>query len=178
MNRKKILISIILILILSLLFILGKNYLPFPKQKKEQITTGVNPGNKAPDFTLESLYGKKIKLSTLQGKKVFLNFWASWCGPCRSEMPDIEKLNENYNKIEILTVNIKEEKKKVLDFIMTKGYTFPVFLDKDGKVSNMYQARGIPTTYIIDEQGTIRARHTGILDYSKMKELLNLENVK
>jgi len=175
MNKKKIFtFSIIIIVIIFLFIIFGQGYLPFSGQENNNIQAGTNPGDQAPDFTLNSLYGKEIKLSGLQGKKVFLNFWATWCGPCRSEMPDIEKLNENHENIEILAINIREEKGQVLEFVMKNGYTFPIALDRNGKIANKYQARGIPTTYILDENGIVMEKHTGVLDYSKMKELLKI----
>ena len=175
-NKKVFIFGIIVIIIISLFMAYQLDYLPFTPEKERKSKEGSNPGDKAPDFTLQTLYGKELSLSNLQGKKVFLNFWATWCGPCRSEMPDILKLYQNHDNIEVLAVNVKDNKGQILNFIMDNSYNFPVVLDTNGAVSTQYTVRGIPTTYILDENGIIMAKHTGVLDYNKMKELLNIKD--
>ncbi|MBT3273531.1 MAG: redoxin domain-containing protein, partial [Spirochaetales bacterium] len=109
----------------------------------------------APDFTLENLNGEEITLSSLKGKVVLLNFWATWCPPCRAEMPSMQEMyllleDENF---ELLAVDVQEPKKTVADFIEKNGYTFPILLDTSGRTGAVYGARSIPTTYIIDADG-------------------------
>ena len=117
----------------------------------------------AADFFLQTLDNKNISLSSLKGKIVFLNFWATWCPPCITEMPSIQRLYNNYkNKdFEILAVtqgNSRETRSEIDNFIKKNGYTFPVLLDNTGNTNTIYDINGIPTTYIIDKNGEILAR--------------------
>lgn len=107
------------------------------------------------DFELEDLNGKKVQMSDFKGKVIFLNFWATWCGPCRSEMPSMEKLyNALKNKgLVMLAINLQEDKKKVAAFMNSNKLTFPVLLDTTGKIGSIYGARNIPTTYLFDKSG-------------------------
>jgi len=112
-------------------------------------------GTSSIDFTLSDLSGKKVSLSNYRGKLVFLNFWATWCPPCRQEMPSMERL---YQKLKakglvILAVDLQEDAKSVQKFIDEHKLTFTVLLDSDGKVGTIYGARSIPTTYIIGRDG-------------------------
>ncbi len=115
------------------------------------------------DFTFENLEGNKVSLSDYRGKKVFLNFWASWCGPCRLEMPDMEKLHKELNPEEavILAVNIGEDRSTVSKFLRDNNLTFATALDVFSASPDRYNLRGIPTTFIIDEEGYILAQYSG-----------------
>ena len=110
---------------------------------------------RAPDFTLEDLSGKRLSLKDLRGKVVFLNFWATWCTPCRQEMPMMEKLHREFKGqgLEVVAINIKENKKEVRKFFDELGLTFISLLDKDGKVSEEYGAWAIPLSYFINRRG-------------------------
>jgi peroxiredoxin len=113
-------------------------------------------GTRSIDFTLSDLSGKKVSLSSFKGKLVFLNFWATWCPPCRGEMPSMERL---YQKLKgqglaILAVDLQEDAKSVQKFVAEHKLTFPILLDTDGKVGATYGARSIPTTYIIGRDGS------------------------
>lgn len=143
--------------------------------KNNNIPVGTDIGQQAPDFTLKKLNGDDISLSDLRGKKVFLNFWATWCPPCRLEMPDITKLDKERQDVAVLAVNLREEKGQIAEFLMTNGYNFTVALDQKGKVGDQYLVRGIPTTYIIDEQRVIINKHTGALNYQQMLDLLEIK---
>ncbi|MDR1637069.1 MAG: TlpA family protein disulfide reductase, partial [Treponema sp.] len=101
--------------------------------------------------------GKSVTLSRLKGKVVFLNFWATWCGPCRVEMPGMEALHRRYREegLEFVAVDIMENAVQVRDFMKNNGYTFPAFLDPGGSVSNSYGIQAVPTTYILDRDGKI-----------------------
>lgn len=127
------------------------------------------------DFELEDLNGNKISLSSLKGKKIFLNFWATWCPPCKAEMPDIEKLYQETKDTDlvILAVNVGEDKKTVQDFIADNKYNFPVLLDVKGEVSQLYQVTGIPTSYFIDTEGYLDDGVSGGIPLESMREYVN-----
>jgi thiol-disulfide isomerase/thioredoxin len=117
----------------------------------------------APDFSLERLGGSETSLSSLRGKVVFVNFWATWCGPCRIEMPSMERL---YNQIpkdrfEILAVDLRESPDIVAEFVNELGLTFPILLDSQGRTGAIYGVRGIPTTFLVDKEGRLVGRLVG-----------------
>lgn len=122
-------------------------------------------GDTAPDFTLQSLSGKKVSLSDYRGKPVLLNFWATWCEPCRGEMPFLQEVAEDTEwtaqGLVILAVNLGESAAAVGDFVDRYGLTFTVLLDTTDKVGMQYNARYIPTTYFIDKDGIIRSAKIG-----------------
>ena len=116
-----------------------------------------------PDFSLPNPTGKKLALKDFRGKLVFLNFWASWCLPCREEMPAMERLYQEFKKreFEILAVNVKDGRKDALGFIKELKLTYPVLLDPDGQVGLLYGVWGLPTTYLIGPKGEGLARIWG-----------------
>lgn len=120
------------------------------------------------DFTLSDLSGKPVKLSDYRGKVVMLNFWASWCPPCRSEMPAMQKLNEKMagKPFAIVAVNLeKGAGDAVRKFIAKNGYTFKVLLDDKGEVAARYSIYSIPTTFIIDKKGKVVDKLIGARDW-------------
>lgn len=127
------------------------------------------------NFTLEDLDGNKVSLSDFEGKKIFLNFWASWCPPCKTEMPDIEKLYQETKDgdLVILAINVGEDKKTVQDFMAKNKYNFKVLLDTDAKVGTLYQASSIPTSYFIDTEGYLDDGRVGAMDLDTMKAYVN-----
>ncbi|MBC2581814.1 TlpA disulfide reductase family protein [Clostridium sp. DJ247] len=141
---------------------------------------------KAADFKLKDLEGNYVSLSDLKGKKVFLNFWASWCPPCKAEMPDIEKIyEENQDKdLVIVTINLGEDVNTAKSFIDKNNYKFKVLLDFDPSVaidSNQsvaikYNITSIPTSFFIDKNGLITAKHVGSMTYEQMKDYINKIN--
>ena len=118
------------------------------------------PGRVAPDFELQNLEGETVSLSDHRGSPVMVNFWASWCEPCRFEMPYIQEVFEDpfWESIglEILVVNVQESSAVARDFMEENGLSFPVLLDMTGGVARMYNIRSIPTTLFIDEDGIIQ----------------------
>lgn len=118
-------------------------------------------GFPAPDFTLVSLSGRPISLSSLRGQVVVINLWASWCGPCQAEMPAIERvyLSERSHGLAVLAVNttFQDSEASARAFAQRLGLTYPILLDRDGSVSKTYLLRALPTTYIVDRRGIIRA---------------------
>ncbi|MBK5240979.1 TlpA disulfide reductase family protein [Clostridium sp.] len=125
------------------------------------------------DFKLKDLNGKEVSLSDFKGKKVFLNFWASWCPPCKAEMPDIEKLyNETKNSdLIILAVNLGENKSDVTSFINDNKYSFPVLLDSDQNVAAQYNIQYIPTSFFINAEGNI-IKTKGPMTLEEMKSFI------
>ena len=115
----------------------------------------------APNFTLKSNSGKNIKLSELRGQVVLINFWASWCGPCRQEMPELKKLYSKYKKLgfTILGVNVEEDNTEALKIIKDDKISFPVLFDTENKVSRLYDVTGMPTTVLVDRNGNMRYLH-------------------
>ena len=133
----------------------------------------------APAFTVYDAQGNPVSLADYAGTPVVLNFWASWCGPCQSEMPDFqEKFLELGDRVQFLIVNVTDGSRETVDtassFIAQKGYTFPVFYDTDLAASNAYQAYSIPTTYFIDAQGNIIARATGAIDAATLQKGIDM----
>lgn len=125
-------------------------------QTKEGNTSGLT----AADFQLQSADGDEYTLSDLKGHPVLLNFWATWCSPCRSEMPLLQELSEDTKWLQeglvMLAVNVQESVDEVQQFMEANGFSFTVLLDISGVVSNKYNIRGIPTTFFIDKDGIIR----------------------
>ncbi len=137
-------------------------------------------GSTAPDFTLKSRSGENIKLSEQRGDVVMINFWASWCAPCRQEMPLLEELHDRYADLgfTLLGVNVEEDSSAALDLLKEIPVTFPVLFDSRNDVSKRYNVVAMPTTVILDRDGNVRYVHKGYLpgyedEYRKqIKELI------
>jgi peroxiredoxin len=126
---------------------------------------------KAIDFKLKDLNGNELSLSDLKGKKVFLNFWATWCPPCKAEMPEIEKLYQETkdSDLVIVAVEIGEPLDTVKSFINSNKYNFKVLIDPDQSVATKYNITSIPTSYFIDTEGNIVSKHVGGMNIDQMK---------
>ncbi len=127
-------------------------------------------GEDAPNFTLQSLEGGELSLEAYRGHVVVVNFWATWCPPCRSEMPDIQQVfTERKDKgLAILAVNIQEAPGPVHDFVGKYGLTFPIALDTSGAVTQLYRIYGLPMTYVVDAGGRVADVHVGPLTKSEI----------
>ena len=121
----------------------------------------------APDFTLVNPDGKKLSLKDYRGKLVFLNFWATWCTYCRTEMPAMDRLYREFKSkgFEILAVNVKDDRKAALAFVKDLKLSYPIMLDPEGEIGLLYGAWGMPATYLIDENGIVLARMWGPADW-------------
>ncbi len=119
----------------------------------------------APNFTLKSRSGKNIKLSEFRGQVVLVNFWASWCGPCREEMPILEKLYKKYKSLGfvILGVNVDDKPAQAESLLKLIDVSFPVLFDADKKISEKYKVTAMPSSFFIDRDGKIRSEHKGYL---------------
>jgi len=131
--------------------------------------TKVQEGSLAPDFTLRDLNGGEIRLSSLRGKVVLLNFWATWCPPCREEVPSMVKLNRAMagKPFQMLAVSIDEGGKPAIEaFFKESKSNLPTFLDTDGSAGKLYGLTGVPETFVIDTKGVIMKKVIGAMDWS------------
>ncbi|MGH2587650.1 MAG: TlpA family protein disulfide reductase [Dehalococcoidia bacterium] len=132
-------------------------------------------GRPAPDFTLLDLDGQPLSLSDLRGKTVVMNFWATWCPPCRKEFPELVRLyDRNADRgLVVLGMDLQENPRIVRSFADEFGARFPIVIDTKGDVAARYRLIGLPTTYFIDAEGVIRAQHIGLLNEELLTEKLN-----
>ncbi|WP_347552426.1 redoxin domain-containing protein [Pseudalkalibacillus hwajinpoensis] len=182
---KRSIIGLVVLICLFAYGVFSSNMTQSTEAEKETIPTaselvevGIKVGDKAPNFTLSSLEGMEVKLSDYKGKTVFVNFWATWCPPCRAEMPHMQEFyseSSNEYQTEILAVNITSDEsstKVVKDFVRQYGITFPVLMDMEGEQAEMFAAITIPTTYLIDKNGIIKKRIVGPMSKERMIELV------
>lgn len=160
------LLGITLVLITSLVSV-GFSISPDSQKPAPQI------GRLAPNFSLTGIEGGKFNLKTVisKNKLTIVNFWATWCPPCRAEIPEFIEFAKKYKseKVAVLAVNLQEDSRKVREFAKTAGMNFPVLLDLDGKVAQNYQIYAIPTTFFIDASGTIRDKVEGSLSLARLE---------
>ena len=157
MYRKALVLSVLIVAAaVAIVYAMGRA--PAPQQKQV----------KAIDFTLTDINGKTHTLSDYKGKLVFLNFWATWCPPCLSEMPAMQKLYQTWDKdmFVMLAVNMGQSRAEVKAFAKKHKYTFPILMDSEQKVAAGYRVRGIPTTYFIDAKGNIIGRVVGAREWT------------
>lgn len=128
------------------------------------------------DFKLESVDGKEYSISDFKGKKIILNFFATWCPPCRAEIPDFEKFHKDNKDVVLIGINIQEDREKVKEFLEEMGVSYIVLLDRDGKIASAFGIEGIPTTFLLDENGRIVAKNVGMMTYDGLTKFV--EQVK
>lgn len=142
---------------------------------------GTAKGQQAPNFELLDMEGNRVELSDYRGERVLINFWATWCPPCRAEMPHMQSFYEDFQAkgVVVLGINLTSTEKSadvVPPFAERFGLRFPILLDSEGDVMSMYHVRGYPTTYVLDSSGTVRETFIGAIDYETMKGAV--ENVE
>ena len=120
-------------------------------------------GKSAPDFVLKSATGENLRLSEYRGDVVMINFWATWCGPCRQEMPLLDDLYARYGRVgfSLLGVNIDDDARRAMQMVEELGVNFPVLFDDTKEVSKLYQVEAMPVTVLVDRAGTVRHVHHG-----------------
>jgi len=134
-------------------------------------------GHEAPDFALKSSTGQNLRLSEFRGDVVMINFWATWCGPCRQEMPHLDDLYARYQRVgfNLLAVNIDDDSNRAMNMIEELGVNFPVLFDARKQVSELYEVEAMPVTVIVDREGTVRYVHHG---YKPGYENMYLDQVR
>jgi len=151
-------------LLMAAVFVLGSAWIFITQPVEGAVTGGAIPspreGFAAPQVDLERLEGDRVRLSDLRGRVVVLNIWASWCPPCRAEMPALQVLHEQRagQGVVVLGINstVQDSEQAARDFAAEYGLTFPIALDRDGEATRLYQVRALPSTFFIDRQGIIR----------------------
>lgn len=147
-----------------IILVLGGFWIWLSAVEPDSTTQGLIPAPKqgflAPDFSLSSYGGDPVKLSELRGKPVLINFWASWCPPCRTEMPAIQNVYDDYKNQDfvVLAVNTtyQDNLGDAISFAQIRNLTFPILLDQDGGAANLYEIRALPTTFFIDADGIVK----------------------
>ena len=191
-NKKSLLIIVLVFIVLlvasSILYNslgdkIDTNPLATQEQNNENISEKgqkeTKSDNKAPDFTVTDIDGNQHKLSEFEGKPVILNFWASWCGPCKKEMPDFDEVYKEYKyKIHFLMVNLTDGSRETVDtassYIKSMGYTFPVYYDTMLEAMTNYSVYSVPATYFIDENGNIIANAQGAIDKETLQKGIDM----
>lgn len=170
--KQKILIPVLAVIaavLVAAAVLLWSGILPMGKSAAQEKKS-------APDFTVYTAEGVPVSLSDMKGKPVVLNFWASWCGPCKSEMPAFEAAWQEYGEqVQFLMVNLtggSETIETAAAFLVDAGYTFPVFYDTKGQGSAAYQVYSIPATFFIDKKGNIVASQVGAMNEATLQEYL------
>jgi len=120
-------------------------------------------GQVAPDFVLKSATGENLRLSEFRGDVVMINFWATWCGPCRQEMPLLDDLYGRYQRVgfSLLGVNIDDDSRRAMKMVQELGISFPVLFDESKEVSKLYAVEAMPVTILVDREGRVRHVHHG-----------------
>lgn len=136
-------------------------------------------GQTAPDFALRSASGSNLRLSEYRGDVVMINFWATWCGPCRQEMPLLDDLYGRYQRVgfKLLGVNIDDDSKRALQMVEELGVSFPVLFDESKNVSRLYQVEAMPVTVLVDRNGTVRFVHHGYKPGYEQKYLTEIRTL-
>ena len=187
MKQKRTLVILILVIVLLLaggtvayrmLSRLTEPTVPYDPPAQSDVTGEVQEAAPAPDFTVYNADGSTATLREKQGKPVFINFWATWCPPCRSELADINKAYETYgDKIEFMMIDLTdgyngEDQPAVEAFVAENGYSFPVYFDLDAGAAVAYGVRSIPTTVLVGSDGTLLHTQMGAMSESQIEQLM------
>ena len=180
MKKKSTLIILIacLVILLSVGYILY-NWLSAGTQAQQLADQPQQQTQAAPDFTVYDADGNEVKLSDFVGKPTVVNFWASWCGPCKSEMPDFQEKYAQYgDRVNFLMVNMTDGSRETVDkasvFITQQGYTFPVYFDTAQNAAITYSVYSLPTTYFMNAKGEIEAQATGAINAETLQKGIDM----
>ena len=150
-----------------------------PKPAAKAVAMAVE-GSVAPDFTVKDLAGREVKLSSLKGKVVMVNFWATWCPPCKEELPSMMKLQQSMTgkQFQMMAISIDEGGKEAVESYFKKsGTALPAYLDLDGEASRSYGTTGVPETFIVDKAGIIRKKVVGGMDWGSPEVVTYLDGL-
>jgi len=163
--------TVILGIAVVVLLLVGGIWWQNRADRSTRLSSGPPTGQLAPSFVLEDLTGHPLSSADFAGKVVLVNFWATWCPPCKAEMPDIEQLYREFQDrgFEVIGVDIEEKPATVRAFRDEHGLTFPLVIDPRGSVNSTYHLRGLPTSWLIDRQGILRAVWVGPLNIEKAR---------
>jgi thiol-disulfide isomerase/thioredoxin len=165
--KKKVLVAFLMLSFFAFIF----SSCSRPPSSREAI---VEIGREAPKFKLPDLSGQVVSLDQYKGKVVMLDFWATWCGPCRMSMPILESLQKEYsNDLTLLAINLQEPRDGVRDFVREQSIHSRVLLDEDGAVGEIYGAGSIPMQVLIDRTGTVRYIVLGVRSSAELREMVN-----
>lgn len=177
-QQSKFLLAFALILILSgvgsLVWMSLKTAVPPQTTNSYGAPALAQKGGTVTEFSIGSLAGGNIALSDYAGDVIIMNFWATWCPPCRAEMPGLNRFYEAYRDkgVVLLAINEEESVETVRPFIQNNNFTFPILLDLQGRVAQQYSTRSFPTTFIIDRHGTIQHVQTGVITEAELEEIV------
>ncbi len=138
------------------------------------MSEGITEGHRAPDFRLEALDGSQVSLGEHEGQVVLINFWATWCDPCRDEIPDLEAVYEarRDDGFAVLGVNSHETRGAIEPFVSGMGVSYPILIDENGRVAKTYRPVGLPMSVLVDQEGIIQVRHLGLLTADQLQQYL------
>lgn len=171
--KRALLVGLISVVALGAIFSLWAFRETIPQRGQSSLESGFQVSELAPDFTLETLEGTVIRLSELRERKVILNFWASWCAPCRAEMPDFERIYQEYqDHVMIVGINIQEDRQTIERFLQEVPVSYPIALDPHGTAVRAYKVIAQPATFWIDERGHIVERKFGAYTRAELEELV------
>lgn len=177
-TTNKILLGVLLLsAVLGLWHFQGNSGKPARQQEMKTPAQNTSTAVMAPDFTLPDMDGKEVRLSDQRGKRVLINFWTTWCGYCKEEMPLIQRLHQQgkAKNWQVLTINItstEQSSQKVKSYIDSNGFTFPVLLDQKGSVTALYGVKGIPASFILNESGEVVRTKVGPFSENEIADLL------
>lgn len=167
--------------ILLSLFLIGVFLITYSLSRHDIKDKTALEGLYAPDFNLEDAAGRrKISSAELKGKVLFVNFWASWCSPCREEMPSIDRLSKHFssnNDFVILPILYRDSPQDAVNYLKQNGFNLPALIDKDGKAARDFGLRGIPETYLVDKKGVIRKKVIGPSEWDSQEVLAYISNL-
>lgn len=171
--KRMLLVGVISVVALSAIFSFWAFRETIPQRGQSSLESGLQVSELAPDFTLETLEGTVIRLSELRERKVILNFWASWCAPCRAEMPDFERVYQEYkDQVMIVGINIQEDRQAIERFLQEVPVSYPIALDPQGAAVRAYKVIAQPATFWIDERGHIVQSKFGAYTRAELEELM------
>ena len=166
-----ILIAIFLSAVIVIIFGVGRE-----ETQRVKAVVGLN----APELILDNPSGKTYSLYELKGSVVFINFWATWCQPCREEMPSIQSLYNHFKDekgFRMLTVLYRDDSQKAIAYMRENNYRFPVAMDSNEKTARSYGVTGVPETYIVDKKGILREKVIGPADWSSLQAVSLISNL-